>query len=219
MKRFLTILTLSFIVCLIPFSGITAQEKKSEQKIKVIVDDGSGTKVVIDTLIKDGLTKDTVIVKGGKMVFIGHSGVEKINRHTDGSGNVYVYVSSDGDEPAKDSRSVTVVSSDDATWTVKDSEGKNEKTERTIYISDGKSNDKKIEKTYSVTVSKDDNESPEYETRSIIAKDGIVVTVEGNDETKVKELVKEIQQKMGVQPPEADTDGAGKVSTKKAVKK
>jgi len=198
MKRFLTILTLSLIVCLIPFSGLTAQDKKSEQKIKIIVDDGSGTKVIIDTLIKDTQTKDTVILKGGKMVFIGHSGDEKMIRHSDGSEKVYVYVSSDDKDGSKDSRTVTVTSSDDATWTVTDSDANDEKNEKRIYITEAKTNDKKIEKTYKVSVSKDDSESTEYSTRSIIAKDGMVVTVEGNDEEKVKELVKEIQQKMGI---------------------
>ena len=191
-------MTFSIIVCLLPFSGTMAQEKKSEQKIRIIVDDGSGTKVVIDTLIKDGQTRDTVILKGEKMVFIGHSGDEKVTRQADGSGNVYVYVSSDDREGSKDSKTLTVVSSDDASWTVNDAEGKDKKTERIIYVNDGKVNDKNVEKTYKVTVSKDGDESTEYNTRSIIAKDGMVVTVEGNDEEKVKDLVKEIQQKMGI---------------------
>ncbi len=198
MKRFFTILTFGFIVCLIPFTGTMAQEKKSEQKIKIIVDDGSGTKVVIDTLIKDAQTKDTVILKGDKMVFIGHSGDEKINRHADGSGKMYVYVSSNDKDGIMDSKTVTVVSSDDATWTVKDSDEKDIMTEKIVYISNAKETDKNLEKTYRVTVSKDGNEPSEYNTRSIIAKDGMVVTVEGNDEEKVKELVKEIQQKMGI---------------------
>src|ERR1035437_10934366 len=42
-----------------------------------------------------------------------------------------------------------------------------------------------------------DNDSTIEKTRYVIAKDGMVVTVEGNDETKTKELVKEIENKLG----------------------
>jgi hypothetical protein len=153
------------------------------------------------------------------MVFIGHSGDEKMTRHSDGSGNVYVYVSSDDRDGSKDSKTVTVTSSDDATWTVTDSDANDEKNEKRIYITEAKTNDNKIEKTYKVSVSKDDSESTEYSTRSIIAKDGMVVTVEGNDEEKVKELVKEIQQKMGINPPETNAKDAVNTETKKAAKK
>lgn len=126
-------------------TAMTGQEKKSEQKIKIIVNDGSGTKIVIDTLITDGHMQDSITLKDGKVIFIGHSGDEHTMKHS-------------------------------------------EKTE-------------------------------EFSTRSIVAKDGIVVTVEGNDEAKVKELMKEIQNKMGVNPPVSEKEEAINTGTKKSSKK
>ena len=56
-------------------------------------------------------------------------------------------------------------------------------------------------------------------TRSVIAKDGMVVTVEGKDEAKVNELAKEIQKKMGVNPDESTQKQKAKEESKKSVKK
>ena len=165
MKRIFTIIFTASLICMIPFSIAAGQEKKNEQKIKIVIADGSGTRVVIDTVITDGHMKDSIRLKGGKMIFIGEAGDDNFMKHADGSGHVYVYTSSDDKGQKKDFKTITVVSSDDGTWSEKD---------------------------------KDSFESSEDVTRSIIAKDGIVVTVEGKDEEKVKELVKEIHQKMGI---------------------
>ena len=48
MKRIFKIIYGAFIILMVPFSVVQGQDKKSEQKIKIIVDDGSGTKVVIE---------------------------------------------------------------------------------------------------------------------------------------------------------------------------
>lgn len=162
---------------MLPMSMVKAQEKKSEQKIKIIVSDGSGTKVVIDTLIKDGHSNDSIRVKGGKVIFIGDSGDLTGMKHTDGSEKVYVYVSS-GD--------------------------KNEK--------------KDIDKTFDVSVTNDDTDSSVEKTRYVITKDGMVVTVEGTDEAKVKDLIKEIENKMGVKSEDSGKKVTINVETKKSEK-
>jgi ABC-type Na+ efflux pump permease subunit len=59
MKRLFKIVISAFIFGLLPLSILSGQEKKSEQKVKIIVYDGTGTKVVIDTLIKDGIEMKT----------------------------------------------------------------------------------------------------------------------------------------------------------------
>ena len=59
MKRILTIISVSLFVCLLPFSMAAAQEEKSEKKIKIIIDDGSGKEVVVDTLIKGDIDNET----------------------------------------------------------------------------------------------------------------------------------------------------------------
>ena len=35
-------------------------------------------------------------------------------------------------------------------------------------------------------------------TKYVIAKDGMVISIEGNDEAKVKEIVKDVESKLGV---------------------
>jgi hypothetical protein len=56
-------------------------------------------------------------------------------------------------------------------------------------------------------------------TKYVIAKDGMVVTVEGNDETKAKELVKEIEAKLGVKSEGTEKKESVKVESKKTIKK
>jgi hypothetical protein len=47
----------------------------------------------------------------------------------------------------------------------------------------------------------DDNKSDQNvdKTRFVIAKDGMVVTIEGTDEEKTKDLAKEIEKRLGVE--------------------
>jgi hypothetical protein len=173
MKRIFTILSAAIIMCLVQYSPVSGQEKKSEQKIKIVIDDGSGTKVVLDTLIKDGIMKDSITMKDGKVIFTGHSGDDAIMKTHGGNEHVFVTISSDAGEDRKEVREITVVSSD--SLTLKES-GKQSK----VYL-------------YS-----DNKESSDEKTRYVIAKDGMVVTVEGSDEAKVKELIKEIEKKLEV---------------------
>lgn len=242
MKRKIIMILSSFIICVITVSTVSAQEKKSEQKIKIIVSDDSGTKVVIDTLIKDGKMNDSIKLKDGKVIYFGKpEGLAHV-KHQNSPDNVWVTVSDNDKESGKETKSMTIIASDSAIITNSDEGGKvmiissngdsgesgnvqyrvissdskinGAKGEKHIYINDGKSADKHIVKSFDVRSESDENYSDEYSTRSIVAKDGIVVTVEGNDEAKVKELVKEIRQKMGVNPPASE-----KKDTKKTQKK
>jgi len=246
MKRKIKIFALLFVIGLVTFTVATGQDKKSEQKIKIIVNDGSGTKVVIDTLITDGHMQDSITLKDGKVIFIGHTGDEHIMKHTDNKDQVYVFVSSDDKVKHAEGKTITIVSSDSAIVKHKENGGqvivmssaapghKNKTVhyevvsdgphsdvkseEKVIYVTKG-SPDKHSEMTWSTVVSGDEHKSEEYSTRSIVAKDGVVVTVEGNDEAKVKELVKEIQKKMGVNPPASEKKETVNTETKKTTKK
>lgn len=242
MKRRATIIVSFVIICLISVSAVSAQGKKSEQKIKIIVSDESGTKVMIDTLIKDGNINDSIKLRDGKVIFIGNNDDLVNVKHHNSPDHVWVTVSDDGNKSEKMTKSMTIIASDSAIINdsdeggkvmivssngysgeggnvqyrviSSDSKNKGAKGEKIIYINDSKAADNHMEKRYDVRTESDENESEEYSTRSIVAKDGIVVTVEGNDEAKVKELVKEIQQKMGVNPAPSD-----KKETKKSSKK
>jgi hypothetical protein len=189
MKRITTIILSFFIIFMISVASVSAQKKKSEQKIKIVVSDGSGIKVVIDTLIKDGNLNDSINLKDGKVIYIGKPDDLDIVKHQNGPEHVWVSASEEGNR------------------------------EKIIYINEAKASHNHMDKIYNVRVEGVENEGEEYSTRSIVAKDGIVVTVEGNDETKVKELVKEIQQKMGVTPPASDKKETVKTESKKAPKK
>jgi hypothetical protein len=152
-RIFKIMFAISFILTM-PSIMVSAQDKKTEQKIRVIVNDGSGTRVIIDTVYKDSPAPDSVIIKDGTVVYINHPG--------------------DGRD-------------------LKDSSD-----EHVIYS---------------------DSESSAEKSRFVIARDGIVVTVEGNDEAKTKALVKEIENKMGVKDDAADKNETVKSESKKTIKK
>lgn len=147
MKRIFKIIYSSIIILIVPFSILLGQDKKSEQKIKIIVNDGSGSKVVIDTVYKDSSAPDSMKLRDGTVIYLKHG------------------------------------------------------------------------KTVDVNVSENENESTTEKASYVIAKDGMVVTIEGNDEAKAKELAKEIENKLGVNNAETEKKITVKVESKKSVKK
>jgi hypothetical protein len=241
MKRILTAISSAIIICLIPFSMVAGQEKKEEQKIRIVVDDGSGTKVVIDTLITGGIKTDSLILKDGNVIYLNNLSGETVNCDKNGPENMTVTVSSDGKGTKKVVKEVTVISSDSVKnpesaennimYVYSDSKahkGKSEekyrvitsasgeegKGEKHIYIRKGKEPDKEMEKTFNVYVSNDDKDTTVEMTKYVIAKDGLVVTVEGKDEAKAKDLVNEIRSKMGIKNEGTDKVETVKVKTK-----
>jgi len=56
-------------------------------------------------------------------------------------------------------------------------------------------------------------------TKYVIAKDGVVVTVESNDEAKAKDLIKDIENKLGVNKENIDKKEISNTETSKTVKK
>jgi hypothetical protein len=227
MKRTFMTISAFLIICIIPFSTLTGQDKKSEQKIKIVITDDSGTKVMIDTLIKDGSLNDSLRLSNGEVILIGHPENPAVMNHGDGNEYTTVTVTTDGKESNKDFKTITIVSSDTSNRTemtkgskvivMSNDEGK--KVEKIVYINEGNSIDNDLDKTFDVYVSTDNKDSSIEKTRYVIAKDGMVVSVEGNDEAKVKDLIKEIENKMGVK-----SEGSGKnetvtVESKKTMKK
>ena len=88
---------------------IQAQEKKTEQKIKIITDDGSGKKVVIDTVFT-GKSPDSLKLKDGSTVYIKHGEEDGDMIHGDGAHHIFV-TSSDGKDGNK-TREITIIRSD-----------------------------------------------------------------------------------------------------------
>jgi len=248
MKRIIKIIPSFLFICLIPFSMAAGQEKKNEQKIKIIIDDGSGKKVVIDTLLNDNQLTDSLKLKNGNVIYIGHAGDNVDLKHHDGNEQVFVTVSADGKDTKKIVKEITIIRSDSAKWegnsdvsrvyvyndsnspegnsweqhnkvihrSDKDGNGPGDKI---IIINDKKADGKDDDEKIEYTVSSDDKKSDGESTKYVINKDGMVITIEGNDYNKVKELVKEIENKLDAGKDETKNSKSVNAEQKKAVKK
>jgi hypothetical protein len=193
MKRFGTIGLTVILAFLIPCGFLNAQEKKSEQKIKIVVADKSGTTVEIDTVIKSDIPVESIKMNNGEVIYLSsHGSVGTVKHIESGNGEIYV----------------TVASSEGNSGGVK-----------YIYINEDKENVTGGEKSIDVKVTTDEKGNNVEKTKYVIAKDGIVVTVEGDDEAKVKEIIKSVESKLGVNQVDKDSKGVVKEETKKTTKK
>jgi len=249
MKRIVRIGFILFLAFLIPAGVLNAQEKKNEQRIKIVVADKSGTKVEIDTLIKGSGTADSIKLKNGEVIYLSNHGAVGTTKHVEGEkGQMYVTVASDdkgnkGDK--KIMKEITVISDDSVhvhqvgegsnviivkggkhftegkggrvvTWSSSKGDSNGEKF---IYINESKDSGKNSKKTYNVEVTTDEKGNSVEKTKYVIAKDGMVVSIEGNDEAKVKELVKDVESKLGVSKGDKNSKQMVKEETKKTTKK
>jgi hypothetical protein len=246
MKRMFKNLLLIILAGFVPLSMAFGQEKKNEQKIKVVINDGSGEKTVIDTTFTGGSLPEKLTLKDGEVIILEKPGTgikpgEKTKQ-------VFVKVLSDEKDAKKEEKKVIIYSTDSVTVNA-GSEGKqvylysNSKStggkptkviitsagegedlleeddgDKVIIIRDGKVLQNKGEKTFDVMVESDDAESDVETTKYVIAKDGLVVTVEGKDEAKVKELIKEVESRLGIKN-EGEEKVVVKAEAKKPVKK
>ena len=195
MKIILRNFLLFLSALIVPLSSAICQDIKTENKIKVVLDDGSGAKTVMDTTFTNGQLPDSVILKNGKVIYF----AENMKEVKDGKSPEKVLVtvtSTGGDE--KNKEQTVIVTSDDATWNQ--------------IVNDGG-------KTYNIQIRHDDNDSETEMTKYVIAKDGVVVTVESKDEAKAKDLIKEIENKLGVNKEENQRKEIIKTETKKTIKK
>jgi hypothetical protein len=168
---------LIFIISFLPLSLVPGQEKKNEQKVNVVIADKSGTKVVIDTTFTGAGDVDTIILKGGNVIYIG-----KHDSDLEG-------------KPGKQLKVIANVDKDD---------GNTE--HRYVYVNDGKVIRHGRDEKFDVMVSDDEFDNDLDKTKYVIAKDGITVTIEGNDEAKVKELTNEIEKQLDI-----NKEGSGSV--------
>jgi len=187
MKRMKTIMSVLFI-SILPLSLALGQEKKNEQKVKVIIADKSGTKVVIDTTFAEDAEVDSIILKEGNVIYIGKD---------------------DSESDKKPGKQIRVIAH------VDENGGNNE--QHYVYVNSdkvvGHIGDEKI----AITVNDDDFDSDLDRTKYVIAKNGITVSIEGDDEEKVKELAQEIEKKLDIDKEESGT--TVKETDKKTVRK
>jgi hypothetical protein len=209
----------------------TVKDLKTESKIKVIIDDGSGSKILIDTVIKSAALKDTLILKDGT-VLITRQESDVAEKHAKESGNYYVYtVTSDDKSDKREGKTITVVSSDSVLTTVSP-EGKKIMVYKNIKStgeSDGKGktvivkeigSDDNTEKKFNVYVNKESRgDSSVTKSNFVLAKDGVVVTVEGSDEAKTREIFDQIEKIMGSDKEEQHKKVTVNVQTDRKKKK
>ena len=115
--------------------------------------------------------------------------MKQIQEHHKGKEHIYVTYSSDGKDNGKEIKEITVIASDSNHFTE-------------LAISDLMIKIPTVEKT-----------------RYVIAKDGMVVTIEGTDETRAKELAKVVEEKLGVNSEGTGKKETLKVESKKTIKK
>lgn len=181
---------IALVILIFPYAMAKGQDKKIEQKIKIIVNDGSGSKVVIDTVFKDKPAPDSLKLKDGSTVYIKHHDDNADSGHTKGKEHFYVTYSSDGKDNGKEIKEITVIASDSTHLNETDDIASDEDKDSAVGI-----------------------------TRYVIAKNGIVVTIEGTDETRAKELAKVIEEKLGVNSEGSGKKETVKVESKKTIKK
>lgn len=151
MKTTKSIIAAAFLIFLIPFALVSGQEKKNEQRIKIVVAEDGGSKVVLDTLITGNSPNDSIVLKNGKTIFLSR---EENDNPGDQVTKKYIITSSpDGSDTKNEVRKeVTIITSD--------ADNKEENSEKTKYV---------------------------------ISRDGMVITVEGSDYSKVRETIKDIE--------------------------
>ncbi len=188
MKRISKNLLLVLIIFSVPLAMVSGQEeeKKSEKKIKIVVDDGSGTKTVLDTVLTGTSMFKTIELKDGKVIYIGKP--ETGYKFKADGEKVIVSVKIDEDGETEEEKSIYVVSAanDRTEWVSEDS----------MIVKKGIITKKDGDKSVSIIMESDDDEHIDSDvTKYIIAKDGVVVTVESDDEEKAKEIIELIENK------------------------
>ena len=238
MKRIAKIAAAAVGVILFTTIVLNAQEKDNEKHLKIVVIDDAGNKTQLDTLIKGDMNSDSIKLKNGETIYLSRKGnPDKTMRH-ESSGTMIVAHSSN-DKNSNDKQKKVIIISDDGDSSkvtgendviiVKGGkyiastggEGYAVLTSRDgvsgskyVYIDESKSTGDKKEKTIEFTYSTDKKGNSNEKSKYVIAKDGIVVTVEGDDEAKAKEIIEDVKAKLGVNKE----DKSGKANAKETKK-
>lgn len=115
MKKINILIWSALLILLIPSATAAGQDGKSEKRIKIIVAEDGGSKVVIDTLITGNSPGDSIVLKDGRTIFLsGSCGKDISGKRHRGSYNVTTITSDNagksnfpGGSDKKDSNSET----------------------------------------------------------------------------------------------------------------
>jgi hypothetical protein len=184
MKRIKLIFAASIITILIPFAVAAGQDVKNEQRIKIMIAEDDGSKVILDTLITGKSVSDSIVLKDGHTIYLA-------KEDSDGAPGTqvstkYIITSTapaGNDDRRQVNKEITIISSDadmaEQKGMDKDKQGGCESLIK--------------EKKYTYTIESDNRDADSEMAKYVITRDGIVITVEGSDYTKVKEIIKDIE--------------------------
>ena len=223
MKKLVKSLILMSLVIAVPFSACLAQDSKAEKKVKVVINDGSGATVIVDTVFTNGPLPDSIVSKSGKVIYLNarKDGNEPGGKHK----TVTVMMSSNGDKMDKEEKTIIVTDGEPAYTISSAGEGKGKvyaysttsdaPGEWVITKRDEKDGDKNFEKHIRMEVRGDKPEAENDMAKYVIARNGVVVTVECNDEAKARDIIKLLESKLGSDKPSPDAAKTDKKQDKK----
>jgi hypothetical protein len=231
---------------IVPLSSATCQDSKTEKKIKVVLDDGSGAKIVMDTIFTNSQLPDSVVLKNGKVIYFAEN-IKEVKEGKSPEKLLMTVISTGGDEKDKEQTIITTYENPDKTSKANagakhsysysssgNSEGKSVRqtviiadddkdlttgTQKVIIIKDGKVMKEETDKDFDTLEKLENSDNHAEMTKYIIAKDGVVVTVESKDEAKAKDLIKEIENQLCVSKEDNEKKGTVKTQTRVTVKK
>ncbi len=211
MKRFKILLPV-LLACILPFSFLNGQEKKTEKKIKVVVADKNGPEVVLDTTFSGSYDIDSVLLKDGSIIFLGKNTGDVASGSSSQRKEVCVTAVTDKKDNGK-RKTITVICSDSPEV---NETGDDEGTRKVIIrksLKDGKKDSGSyVYVNEYENVLRDLEEGEEHSpdddfidkntdrTKYVIAKKGIVVTIEGDNEVLAEDIRKEIEKKLNSNP-------------------
>jgi hypothetical protein len=190
MKRINRIFAASIVTILIPFAITAGQDMKNEQRIKIVIAEDDGSKVILDTLITGKSVSDSIVLKDGHTIYLAKEGSDG----APGTGGSTKYIITSASPAGNDDRrqvnkEITIISSD--------SDMANQK---------GMDKAKQVnceslvnEKKYTYTIESENTDADSEIAKYVISRDGVVITVEGSDYTKVKEIIKDIEKTLETQ--------------------
>jgi hypothetical protein len=231
---------------IVPLSSAICQDNKTENIIKVILEDGSGAKTVLDTTFSNSQLPDSVILKNGKVIFFAEN-MKEVKERKSPEKVLVTVISTGGDEKNKEQTIIATYGNSAGTSKVADgtkhsysysgtanSDSKSENQtvivtgddkdlttclHKVVIIKDGKVMKDESDKDFDSLEKLEKNDDHAEMTKYIIAKDGVIVTIESKDEAKAKDLIKEIENKLGVSKEDSEKKGTAKTQTRVTVKK
>jgi hypothetical protein len=200
------------LACILPFSVLHGQVKKSEKKIKVVVANKNCPQVVIDTTFSGNYSIDSIRLKDGSLIYLGKNSMDVASSPSSRRKEVYITAVADKKDNGED-RSITVICSD----SLMVSETDDEEGTKKVIINKLRRDGKRGARSYMyIDEYENDLKNPEerdeelpfndyYDkntdrTKYVIAKKGIVITIEGDDEALVEDIRKEIENKLAGKP-------------------